>query len=128
MIVTVRWARAAMDACCVRWILFAGRNAQADGKAVWSWRRDPGVKLFGKSQMATVARKAASPGRARNKPSNHCVGKAGMTGCTCGDLLVSFFTFGREAAGAVGARLSLRPLFKRGTTNLQNPGEITPRE
>ena len=89
----------------------SGETFTADGEVVWSWRRDPGVKLSGKARMATVARKAASPGRARNKPSNHCVGKAGMTGCTCGDLLVSFFTFGREAAGAVGARLSLRPLL-----------------
>ena len=117
-----------MDAVASGGFYSPGETFTADGEVVWSWRRDPGVKLRGKSQMATVARKAASPGRARNKPSNHCVGKAGMTGCTCGDLLVSFFTFGREAAGAVGARLSLRPLFTRGTTNLQNPGEITPRE
>jgi hypothetical protein len=32
------------------------------------------------------------------------------------------------AAGAVCARLSLRPLFKRGPTDLQNPGKLAPRE
>ena len=48
--------------------LRAGRKGAADGEVVWSWRRDPGVKLSGKAQMATVARKAASPGRARDKP------------------------------------------------------------
>src|SRR5437763_487733 len=33
-----------------------------------------------------------------------------------------------ETAGAVGTRLSLRPLFSRGPTNLQSSGEIAPRE
>jgi hypothetical protein len=42
-------------------------------------------------------------------------GKAGLFRCTCGDLLVSFFIFGREAAGAQSIRLFLRPLFSRDT-------------
>ena len=33
-----------------------------------------------------------------------------------------------ETAGAVGTRLSLRPLFKRGPTNLQKLGQIMPRD
>jgi hypothetical protein len=33
-----------------------------------------------------------------------------------------------QAAGAVGARLSLRPFVKRGTTNLQSSGENASRE
>jgi hypothetical protein len=39
-----------------------------------------------------------------------------------------FLLSAHGAAGAVGVRLSLRPLSERGTTNLQNPGEIAPRE
>src|SRR6266480_6045552 len=77
-IVTERWRG-------LRWTLRrqcgetrADENAAAYGEVVWSWRRDPGVKLCAKSHMATVAKKAASPGRARKKPSNHCAGKAGL--------------------------------------------------
>src|SRR5689334_5130941 len=36
------------------------------------------------------------------------------------DLLVCFFTFANEAAGAASARLSLRPLLTRGTVNWQD--------
>src|SRR5262245_31180265 len=36
--------------------------------------------------------------------------------------------FAHGTAGAVGARLSLRPLHKRGTTRLHNSGEYLPRE
>jgi hypothetical protein len=32
---------------------------------------------------------------------------------TCSDLLVCYLSFAREAAGALGTRLSLRPLFPR---------------
>ena len=60
-------ARDAMDAAASG-DLPPDENAAAYGEVVWSWRRDPGVKLFGKARMATVARKAASPGRARKKP------------------------------------------------------------
>src|ERR1700752_1002053 len=36
--------------------------------------------------------------------------------------------FAYEAAGAVGAGLSLRPLLERGTTRDSNPGKNVPRE
>jgi len=39
-----------------------------------------------------------------------------------------FTTIAHGAAGAVGARPSLRPLFKRGTRNAKSPDEIAPRE
>jgi len=45
----------------------------------------------------------------------------------CGDLLVSFFHFGREAAGAQSIRLFLRPLFSRDTLHRQL-GQDLPRE
>jgi hypothetical protein len=43
-------------------LLLADENAAAYGEVVWSWRRDPGVKLSGKSRMATVAKQAAHRG------------------------------------------------------------------
>jgi hypothetical protein len=57
--------------------LFTGRNVQpADGEVVWSWRRDPGVKLAGGVPLTTVAKQAAHRGEheatvktiARGKP------------------------------------------------------------
>jgi hypothetical protein len=48
MMVTVRWARVVMDACGVRRVSCRTKRSQADGKAVWSWRRDRGVKLAGR--------------------------------------------------------------------------------
>jgi hypothetical protein len=73
-------------------------------------------------------KKAASPGRARISRKAIARGKPGCLGCTCLTRVHSFSTLAHGAAGAVGARLSLRPLFSRGTPNLQNSGEITPRE
>jgi hypothetical protein len=43
-------------------------------------------------------------------------------------MLVCFFTFAREAAGALGTRLSLRPLFSEATENLYSSGVIPPRD
>jgi hypothetical protein len=43
-------------------------GANADGKAVWSWHPDAGVKLAESFSRATVAKKPGAPGRARNKP------------------------------------------------------------
>jgi len=37
-------------------------NAAAYGEVVWSWRRDPGVKLAGSVPPATVAKEAAHRG------------------------------------------------------------------
>src|SRR5262245_13003372 len=43
-------------------------------------------------------------------------GKPGCLGCTCQTRVHSFATFAHGTAGAVGARLSLRPLKDGGTT------------
>src|ERR1700731_1434987 len=51
----------------------------ADGEAVWSWRPDAGVKFLRSKLLGDDGgKKARSPGRARNKPVNHCAGKAGL--------------------------------------------------
>jgi hypothetical protein len=53
----------------MRWTL-RGRttnDTDADGKAVWSWRPDAGVKFAGQP-ASDGGKQARSPGRARNKP------------------------------------------------------------
>jgi hypothetical protein len=60
-IVTARWRG-------LRWTLVASGDLSPDetlaayGEIVWSWRRDPGVKLAGILPLATGARKAAPRG------------------------------------------------------------------
>jgi hypothetical protein len=56
-------------------------------------------------------KKARSPGRARNKPSNHCAGKAGLPPLNL-YARVRFFDVqpAHETAGAARTRSSLRPL------------------
>src|SRR4030095_510908 len=82
----------------------------AYGEIVWSWRRDPGATPAGNFPPATGARKAASPGRARISRKALERGKPGVLVCTCQNRVHSFATFAHGAAGAVSARLSLRPL------------------
>src|SRR5436305_245503 len=91
-VVTARWRG-------LRWTLWRQRGANradetsaAYGEIVWSWRRDPGVKLAGKSRQATGARKAASPGRARISRKAIARGKPGCLGCTCQTRVLSFTT------------------------------------
>src|SRR5215468_11215490 len=102
----------------------------ADGEVVWSWRRDPGATLARSIALTTGARKAASPGRARRKPLKPLRGESRdvsavpvVNPCAC---FSAFFAHG--TAGAVGARLSLRPLFSEARTFRQTPGRFVPRE
>ena len=55
--------------------------------------------------------KARSPGRARRKSLKPFArGKPDLPDRTCGDFARVLFCFAHEAAGAIGIRLSLRPL------------------
>ena len=57
-------------------------------------------------------KRARSPGRARRKPLKPSRGESRLIPSEpVVTMLVCFSTFAREAAGAVGTRLSLRPLF-----------------
>jgi hypothetical protein len=57
---------------------------------------------------------ARSPGRARHRPLKpFACGNAGFSGGLVVDLLVCFFTFTHEAAGALGARHSPRPFGRQ---------------
>ena len=71
-----------------------------------------------------------SPGRARISRKAIARGKPGCPGCTCGSTRVLFPTglFAHGTAGAVGARLSLRPLDGERDNEMAQPGKIGPRE
>src|SRR5215471_15863132 len=106
MIVTARWRG-------MRWTLRrqAGvcspdENAAAYGEVVWSWRRDPGVKLAGSFPRATVAKQAAHRGEHEGNRQTIARGKPGCLGCTCSSTPVCFL-YAHGTTGAVGARLSL---------------------
>jgi hypothetical protein len=63
-----------------------------------------------------------SPGRARNKPSNHCAGKAGLLPLNLyAHVRFAMFILAHETVGAARTRSSLRPLFL-GRMILQNSG------
>ena len=68
--------------------------------------------------------KRRSPGRARISRKAIARGKPGCLGCTCQIRVHSSTTSAHGNAGAVGARLSLRPFFPKGPMRLQNPGEM----
>src|ERR1700752_3965414 len=105
------------------------KTSAADGEVVWSWRRDPGATLAGSTRADNGGKKGRSPGRARISRKTIARGKPGCLGCTCSLTRVhSHLAVAHGTAGAVSARLSLRPLSERGTANLQNSGENEPRE
>ena len=125
-IVTTRWAG-------MRWTQLAagdvspGEPPAAYGEVVWSWRRDRGVYFAGGYPADNGDNQRRSPGRSRISRQTIARGKPGCLGCTC-LIRVRLSTIAHGAAGAASARLSLRPLFRRGTPNSQNPGENLPRE
>ena len=98
----------------------AGRKCAAYGEVVWSWRRDPGVQPSGLCWMGNGDNKGRSPGRVRISRQTIARGKSGCLGCTCLIRVRFLSTIAHGAAGAVSARLSLRPLSERGTTNWQS--------
>ena len=110
--------------CGVRRVRSPGETSAAYGKVVWSWRRDRGVypaRLVAGS--ATVTKNAAHRGEHEVNRQTIARGKPGCLGCTCLIRVRFLSTIAHGAAGAVSARLSLRPLFRRGTRKSQNPGE-----
>jgi hypothetical protein len=112
-IVTIRRARDAMDAVASGDPFTGRERSQRTAKSC-----GPGAATLALSRWsdppATGARKAASPGRARISRKTIARGKPGCLGCTCSSTRVlSFTTFAHGTAGAVSARLSLRPLRER---------------
>ena len=88
-------------------------NAAAYGEVVWSWRRDPGATSV-VNPAGNGGKKGRFPGESTYKPSNHCAGKAGMSRLYLSNPCAFSSTIARGAAGAVSARLSLRPLYREG--------------
>src|SRR4051812_48731049 len=108
--------------CGVRRVRSPGETLAAYGEVVWSWRRDRGVYPVRLCGLATVTKNAAHRGEHEVSRKAIAWGKPGCLGCTCQTRVRCFF-FAHGAAGAVSARLSLRPLGERGTHDWQNPGE-----
>jgi hypothetical protein len=92
----------------------------------------PGAATLASSRWsdrsATVAKQAVHRGEHEVSRKAIARGKPGCLGCTCQNRVHSFVTLAHGAAGASSARLSLRPLRRRGTMRLQNSGEFKPRE
>ena len=79
-------------------------------------------------QRGNGGKRGRSPGRARNKPSNHCAGKAGMSWLVpVKSVCVFHYPLHTELAGAAGARPSLRPL-SRGSKRVRKTQAIPRRE
>jgi hypothetical protein len=120
-VVTERWRG-------LRW----AAAASGDPHQTKRWQRTakscgPGAATLASSRWsdrsATVAKQAAHRGEHEISRQTIARGKPGCPGCTLSNPCAFSRTFRTRAAGAVGARLSLRPLFKRGPTRLQSSGE-----
>src|SRR5262249_55803109 len=92
----------------MRWTLaasggfLAGRNAwQAGDEVVWSWRRDPGVKLVERS-ASDGGKRGSSPGEHEGNRKTIARRKPGCLGCTCSSTPVPFFARGLRAQSAPG--------------------------
>ena len=92
-----------------------GRTAlEVDGEVVWSWRLDAGVKSAEATPLATVTNKPITGESTKETVKTIAQGMPGESGVTVVTMLVCFFHIAREAAGAAGARHSLRPLTGEG--------------
>src|SRR6478736_6038859 len=89
-------------------------TSAAYGEVVWSWRRDPGVYPARLCGPGNGDNKGRSPGRARISRNTIARGRPGCLGCTCQIRVRLSLPIAHGAAGAVGARLSLRPLIEEG--------------
>src|SRR6476659_2080653 len=78
--------------------------------------------------QATVSNKPGHRGEHEVSRKTIARGMPGDFRCDRGDYARVPFSFGPEAAGALGARHSLRPLFSEAPTFSQNLGQIMPRD
>src|ERR1700741_97445 len=110
-----------MDACGVSAVQAArARTRQRTAKSC-----GPGAATLAsirpaRAGTATVATKAVHRGEHEGNRQTIARGKPGCLGCTCQTRVRSFSTIAHGDAGAVGARLSLRPCVQEGATNLQD--------
>src|SRR5712672_1599398 len=78
--------------------------------------------------QAMVSNKPGHRGEREVSRKTIARGMPGDFRCDRGDYARVFVFFTHEAAGALGARHSLRPLLSRGEWFLQNLGRIPPRD
>jgi hypothetical protein len=102
-----------MDACGVRCFGIGRKRCGVRRNRVVLAPR-PWRQAGGRCPAGDGGKKRRSPGRARISRKAIARGKPGCLGCTCLIRVHSFTTLAHGAAGAVGARLSLRPLSERG--------------
>ena len=103
----MRWTLRRQAAC------LPGENARSVRRSRVVLAPRPWRYVGGKS-AGNGGKKGRFPGESTYKPSNHCAGKAGMSRLYLSNPCALFYLFAHGAAGAVGARLSLRPLVREG--------------
>src|SRR4029077_2734158 len=85
--------------------------AIADGEVVWSWGPDAGGKFRGAIiREMTVAKEPGHRGEREGNRKTIAQGKPGCSRFTCGPTPCFFCT---GPMGAIGTRLSLRPLHSK---------------
>jgi hypothetical protein len=84
-----------------------------DGKGVWSWPPDAGVKVCGRIREPTEAIKPGNPGRARYGPLKPLRRECRTVWLTCGDESRVFLLHARLRVRP-STRHSLRPSFLEG--------------
>ena len=84
---------------------------EADGKVVWSWRPDAGVKVAGLALRTTGAKEPGPRGERDISRKTIARGMPGVSGVTVMTCVRATLSFARKTAGASGARHSLRPLL-----------------
>jgi hypothetical protein len=104
-----------------RQVLAPDENAAADGEVVWSWRRDPGVYPARLCGHGNGDNKGRSPGRARISRKPLRGESRDVSAVPVRSVCVLALLSAHGDAGAVGARLSLRPLISGGNEMAQ-PG------
>src|SRR5438874_2340139 len=109
-------------------VIAPDENAKAYGEVVWSWRRDAGAKSAASMLPATVAKKPAHRGEHEVSRKAIAQGMSDCLRCPVCSCAPNVQLFAHETAGAARTRHSLRPLFAEAQTNLQNSGEIAPRD
>jgi hypothetical protein len=115
-------ARVAMDAVASGGISRRTRTRRVRRNRVVLAPR-PWRQVGAKYRAGDGGKTGRSPGRARISRKAIARGKPGCLGCTCQIRVRSCLPIAHGAAGAVGARLSLRPLSERGTMRLHSSGE-----
>src|SRR5258707_11278773 len=97
------------------------------GKSCGSAAPMPASSLREEAQ-ATVSNKPGHRGERKVSRKTIARGMPGETGVTVVTMLVCLFYFACEAAGALSARHSLRPLFSERRNNFAKLGPIAPRD